>query len=136
MQVYNRPANHFVAEFMGFDNFFPGTVKAVDSGEMLVEAEGVELSLRRGDQEFKVGEEVEVAIRAHHIKLGAGDHPGRNFLKGRVEALLYQGDRTLYFVELDSGRKASVVCEGPPVKQRGEMVSLYISPEKATLIKL
>ena len=135
VEVYNRPANHFAAEFMGFENFLPATVESVRPGVASILAEGGKFLLKGEWEGFSSGEQVEAAIRAQHVELWGGKPSDENVLEGTVEALLYQGDKTLYFVQLPSGRRLSVVHDGPTLKKRGDSILIFLPPDKLTLIK-
>lgn len=82
LEVYDRPANLFVAGFIGSPpmNFFEGELApAADgkSGESVQArlAGGVVLSLPRPDLAGSAGRKVVLGIRPEHIQLGAG-RPG------------------------------------------------------------
>ena len=70
--VYARPANRIVADFMGLVNFIPGKVLAIHGEHRHVEAGS--LSSDRADG-TSVGDTVEVAIRPENIKLAPRERP-------------------------------------------------------------
>lgn len=138
VEVYNWPADHFVAEFMGFENFLAARVDHVGlDGEMVVETKAGRLVLRTlpSRERFSPGDRLEVAIRAEHIRFCGEEKGTTNIFTGIISALLYQGDKTVYFIELANGEKLNVVHDGPPAKERGEAVPLLLPPEALIPIK-
>ena len=67
LEIYSKPANKFVAGFMGTTNFIHGKVTSVDNEYAVVTTDdGVTLTGR--GRELKKGDEVDVAIRPESIK--------------------------------------------------------------------
>jgi iron(III) transport system ATP-binding protein len=94
-EVYARPANCFVAEFMGFENLLTGEVTRVDGAGCTVQLAGCPPELRCDIAIGTpvVGAKVTVAIRASHAALRvpapevAGDE-----LEATVTSVAYLGD--------------------------------------------
>ena len=73
-EVYHRPANAFVAAFMGESNLFEGRVVSVDGGEARFEtSEG--LVLVGAGRDFSVGESVSILLRPENFDLLPPDAP-------------------------------------------------------------
>jgi iron(III) transport system ATP-binding protein len=96
-EIYNRPADLFVANFTGATNELVGT---------LVERNGTFGTVdfgdgRRGEasllHELGVGDKVRIALRPETIRIGAN---GANAFPARVTDRRYQGTQTVYDVEL------------------------------------
>ena len=76
-EVYTRPANRMVADFMGLVNLVPGTVGEVADGAGRIEL-GAGLAVDvAGVGGLEPGDSVEVAIRPESIRLRAGAGVGR-----------------------------------------------------------
>jgi lactose/L-arabinose transport system ATP-binding protein len=73
LDLYNDPANRFVAGFLGNPrmNFLASRVAAVREDGILVEMEGSgeQLFISVADKTLEPGQPVDVGIRPHHIKL-------------------------------------------------------------------
>lgn len=101
-EVYEAPADRYVAGFIGDINLFKGRVEAsgdnhvrLVSGEGLFEAEGV----------LAVGDTAWLAVRPEKMVVHAEPPPdGPNVLAGRIVDYGYLGDWTTYLVEVSSGR--------------------------------
>jgi multiple sugar transport system ATP-binding protein len=73
LDIYDHPANLFVAEFIGSPsmNFLSGEV-AVEAGRPVVHANGVKLPLP-SDANVTAGQIVKYGIRPEHLRPGSGD---------------------------------------------------------------
>jgi iron(III) transport system ATP-binding protein len=74
-EVYARPANRMVADFMGLVNLVPGTVREKNGAGGRVEI-APQLTVEVGALDgFSPGDAVEVAIRPENIRLSSGAWP-------------------------------------------------------------
>lgn len=94
-EVYSRPPNKFVAEFVGEMNFVKGEVRAdgqVDS------ALGTHTCAMPGG--VNKGDTVTIAIRPQHIMLAPDAAADGNTPSGTIRSRTYLGDSVLYEVEV------------------------------------
>jgi spermidine/putrescine transport system ATP-binding protein len=97
--LYERPENHFVADFIGQTNVFSGTVESVSDGRATLRTasgEKVEATAR----EVEVGEEAHAAVRPEKIRFGSD---GDNVSTVRIKQIVYLGVSTQYIAELPDG---------------------------------
>ncbi len=102
-EIYNRPADLFVASFTGAANLLPGRVLDRDGDFGTVEAgEGHRLSawLPPGVQ---AGAQVKIAVRPENIRFGA-ENGAANRFTARVTAQRFEGVQTVYELALLGGR--------------------------------
>jgi iron(III) transport system ATP-binding protein len=97
-EIYNRPADLFVANFTGATNELTGTLiernglfGAIDVGG----GRRLETALL---QEIKPGEKVRIAFRPENVAID--EHDGSNAFRGRILDRRYQGTQTIYDIEL------------------------------------
>jgi iron(III) transport system ATP-binding protein len=103
-QVYNRPADLFVASFTGASNLLAGRVLERNGEFGTVEAGGHRLSALM-PANVKVGEAVKVAVRPENVRLVAnGSADAGNRFSARVAAQRYQGTQTIYELAVLGGR--------------------------------
>jgi len=96
-EIYNQPADLFVAGFTGATNVLDGRVVARDGGFGTVAvASGEHLIARMGDG-VAVGAAVRVASRPDNVGLAPAVEAPNQFL-GRVTTRHYQGTQTVYQV--------------------------------------
>jgi len=98
-KIYDRPAERFVADFIGETNFLEGQVKGRRADEVVVVVDGVlalHVPIERG---VGIGEDVTVAIRPEKISLHA-EPPDPRAVPGIVQEVVYTGTDTHYVVRL------------------------------------
>ena len=88
--LYERPQNAFVAQFIGENNKLMGTVRAVEGGEAVVDIDGGGQSRALAVACGAVGERTQLSIRPERVTVGDDSLP--NTAQGRVEELIYLGD--------------------------------------------
>ena len=88
--LYERPENSFVAQFIGENNKLMGTVKGMENGHAVVEIDGGGMSQALPVACGSVGSRTQLSIRPERVTVGAEDLP--NKAEGRVEELIYLGD--------------------------------------------
>jgi spermidine/putrescine transport system ATP-binding protein len=106
-EIYERPANKFVADFIGETNFIDAAVCG-QQGE-IVELEIAESGVVRifSSRTFVNGQKVTIAVRPEKLRLNAPLENGNNLI-GRVEDIVYIGTDTHYGIRLRGGQKARV----------------------------
>jgi putative spermidine/putrescine transport system ATP-binding protein len=125
--IYERPRNTFVADFIGVSNVLHGQIV---SGEGIRTADGV-LPLPAGCV-APAGEECALVVRPEKIVFCAGDEA---FVSGRVDESIYAGSETKLLVRLPSGTLVTVRRQaGLPPVAIGERVSLRWDKEQARLL--
>lgn len=101
-EVYEAPADRYVAGFIGDINLFEGRVTASGDGQVrLASDEG----LFEAEGAGPVGETAWIAVRPEKIQVHAEPPPeGANRIAGRIHDYGYLGDWTTYLVEVAPGR--------------------------------
>ncbi|NWG08479.1 MAG: ABC transporter ATP-binding protein [Chloroflexi bacterium] len=101
VEIYERPANRFVADFIGESNFLEGTIKSLSKEEAVVfvpqlnaELTGIPVS-----DGLVNGEEVTVSIRPEKVHISDKVLDVNSFT-GRVTNTVYIGTDTHVFVDL------------------------------------
>ena len=105
-EIYNRPADLFVANFTGATNEITGTLIERNGTFGVVDIGGdrrVEVALLH---ELKNGEKTRIALRPENIVIGP--HKGSNALDAQVLDRRYQGTQTIYDIDL-YGQKLEVL---------------------------
>ena len=90
----------------------------------------------RAERSHAVGEEVRVAVRPEHVKIGAASEEGSR-VEGTIAELVYLGMYTQFHVDTRAGR---IVSHRLADEQRsaqlepGAKVTLSWSPDQATVL--
>jgi ABC-type Fe3+/spermidine/putrescine transport system ATPase subunit len=95
--LYERPASHFVANFIGESNLLEGRVESADGGAVFVHGGGVRLPVSPGPRAFRPAESCTLMVRPEKIALGPEATEG---LPGTVETVVYVGEFTRYRVRV------------------------------------
>ena len=131
--VYNQPANLFVAGFIGAPRMNHIPARLADGGERAVEIEGgLRLSLPHtmGDLSQRAGQKVVLGLRPEAFGPAADGKPAD--LEAEIHLVEPLGSDTLVFFELGG---AEAVARLPPAKdlRGGAKVGLTIDPERMHL---
>lgn len=126
--LYERPENAFVAQFIGENNTFLGEVKARDGRWATVSVDGQEiraLAVNCGD----VGSKTSLSIRPERVALG---QQGENHLKAVVEELIFLGDHIRCRIKIGQNNGFIIKLQNTPdlpVLKQGEEIDVCWSAE-------
>jgi putative spermidine/putrescine transport system ATP-binding protein len=124
-EIYQRPLNTFVADFIGISNVLRGRVSAC--GGRLVTPDG-ELAVSPAAP----GQPGALVIRPEHIAIAAG---GREGLAGSVIETVYAGAETRLLVALASGTVITVRRSGDQWSPEvGAAVAVTWEPDRARFL--
>jgi ABC-type Fe3+/spermidine/putrescine transport system ATPase subunit len=110
--IYERPANPFVADFIGNSNLLDAMVVGAETDAMIVRTEHG-LVLRASRAENSVGDLVVTVIRPEHVHLVGTDETGReNRLNARIEEATYLGQDLHLRLRVDGKQVLTAVTQG------------------------
>ncbi|MFT3683401.1 MAG: TOBE domain-containing protein [Phycisphaerales bacterium] len=133
-ELYHKPADRFVAEFLGETNFLTGKLSA--DGTAIATAGGTLRTARPATESIARGGEVAVSLRPEALRLISGGADGENLLRGRVVESTYLGEIAQHAVELAGGGRVKVaqLNPGPVLAMAGSEVSLSVSPSDVVVL--
>ncbi|MGZ3287183.1 MAG: ABC transporter ATP-binding protein [Xanthobacteraceae bacterium] len=103
-EIYNRPADLFVASFTGASSLLTGRVLERNGQFGIIEAGGQRLKVLM-TPDVKAGEAVKIAVRPENVRLGAqGQAAADNRFTARIAGQRYQGTQTIYELAVPGGR--------------------------------
>ena len=132
MEIYERPATRFVADFIGESNVLEGRVTGVKEGVLSVEtpAGGV----RCWGQGFGVGDALCVAIRPEYLRISREPVDGFS-LPATVKNFIYMGALIKTSLDLKNGQEVKLSrLEADSSLREGDAVHLWWEAEKAVAI--
>ena len=119
VDIYERPANEFIAGFVGYVNFLEGRVEAVPNGSdsVWVSTEFGRVELDHLHKSIGQGDNVLMVIRPETVSLAPwnGDE-GQNSFHGTVQSQMYAGNLAKYTVKF--GQKEMVIDHYNPMGSR------------------
>jgi spermidine/putrescine transport system ATP-binding protein len=128
-EVYNEPADAYVADFLGVSNLMDAAVTAAANGATDCRLRLGEFELRAGCGAVNSTGAVKLAIRPERVQLRAYEVTGANRVPGMVERVVFLGSSSQVFVRLAPGPilQCLVHNDGAPVGwQQGAAVSVLL----------
>ena len=104
IEIYEKPANEFIAGFVGYVNFLKGTIDTLgeESHTLVVSTEYGKLELDLGQNDIKTGDEVLLVIRPETLTLSPSHETERqNTFHGTVESHMYAGSLAKYTIKFN-----------------------------------
>lgn len=135
LELYNQPANKFVASFIGSPamNFFEASVSGVQGRNVTLALPGggtTKVQSRRGNESL-YGSEIEVGVRPEHFALTNPDDKLATFA-GKVLIVERLGNATVVYVETAAGQ-IIVEGDGELSMSSGTNVGLTLNPARSHL---
>ncbi len=142
-QIYNHPAERFVADFIGDTNFL--TAEVVETG--VVEAGDGKARLRLSSgrevgadvpEGMEARGRVTIAVRPEHAALAADGAP-EGVLGGTLENIVYVGPETHYHLKLEDGTgfvvRVQNLRDTPETRRTGEAVGVAFKPDAVQVLR-
>jgi iron(III) transport system ATP-binding protein len=136
IDIYERPSDRFVAEFIGTSNLLKGTVETWESGEAVVETPSGML-VSKHSQELGKGDTVIVSIRPETIGI-TRTRPSDdrlNTLTGSAVTTSYMGDSVVHLMKVGDSELRVRVNPTQARLEDGDHF-LTVEPEAVTLLSL
>lgn len=145
-EIYSRPANRFVADFIGKVNLFPVKVDSIQSDRYLVsDSKGRQWCAASAAPGIQIGETVWFMVRPESLVVEKTDRPGAKsenlfvLASGVVEKAVYLGATVDYDIAASFDRPVFAVSHDPVdvgLWSIGDKVTLKYSPNAAHLIPM
>jgi len=137
-EIYAKPANRFVADFIGTMNFMPGEIVAV-----LPDAAGVHVRTEFSDKivctasagsTASAGETVYASIRPEDVEIFTDPPQDRdNLFKGTIAHKAYLGNFLYFFVSVNDTMIRVQVPHHLP-QEEGQDLYVHLNPQKCMLL--
>lgn len=121
MELYARPANRFVAAFIGSPamNFFDGEIRQTD-GRASFEGNGIKVDLRC---DASPPARAVLGIRPHHLEVVS---EGAGSLRGEVAVVEPMGNEQIVYATLPEGKRVVALAPPEPELRAGTNVSIRV----------
>ncbi|MEO0362327.1 MAG: ABC transporter ATP-binding protein [Pseudomonadota bacterium] len=123
-EIYEAPANRFVADFIGETNFLDAVVEAAEPAALRCTFAGAPIAC--APAALDPGANVTLSVRPERLSLG----PEGTGLPGAVDRLVYLGTDTQTVVKLDAGPELTVRTQnaqnGGPHARAGDRVGVVV----------
>ncbi|BEU87033.1 ABC transporter ATP-binding protein [Selenomonas sp. TAMA-11512] len=131
-EVYQHPANRFVADFIGSSNFVPAKVLNSQGESVEIDLLGQTLTLAANHQSFTEGEMVDIVVRPEGVRLS-----DQGEVEAEVTSSVYMGHYQEYAVRSQDVELNLEAYDpaGSKIYQAGERVYLQFKPQNLHPIK-
>ncbi|HEY3093674.1 MAG TPA: ABC transporter ATP-binding protein [Vicinamibacterales bacterium] len=130
--IYENPANQFVADFVGNTNFFDGVVSHVDSGERCLVRTEIGDMLVKAVRPFRPGDRVAISIRPEDVGLIETCPAGDNVWRATVEQKVFLGEAIDFRVTV--GTRSLLSRQHPTLRTPvGGTIFVLVNPEKCVV---
>ena len=144
LEIYNSPANKFVAGFIGETNFIDGTVQDLNraDGTLMVKTKsGAKIYAKLPGKDLFLGEEVTCSVRPEHISIlrdGSKGFNERDVFDGTIRSLNYYGSMEHYVLDSFGGIDMKATNFNPKESgfKEGDRIHLVFSPEDVDVFAL
>ena len=135
--IYERPSNQFVADFVGNTNFIEGTVlrqESAQDGCWLVRTEIGDVRVKPV-QPLRPDERVALSVRPEDVELTETMPTGDNVWQGRVEQKVFLGEAIDFRVTV--GSRSLLSRQHPTLRTPvGGAIFVHVNPEKCAVFKI
>ena len=131
--IYQRPANTFVATFIGRTNMMEGDLVVEDGRVWLDMGSGYRAELHTVAEPYRTSRKVQVSVRPEELLLNSD--PDAVGLGAVVNDAVFLGLNTHYFVRLDNGTDAEIIQESTieETLSKGARIKLTINTDKVNV---
>jgi len=128
--VYERPVNRFVADFIGATAFLEGTITAINGDQAKVLLKGGQTITAQTSTRWRDEKEVAIAIRSERVQVVTDSSKTDNVIAARIISSTYLGSKWQHIVETDAG---SLKVESLDAAS-DSLLKLYLPPSAIILI--
>ncbi len=137
-EIYEKPANKFVADFIGTMNFISGEIvqalQETDTIYVRTEIGEKMLCKMSGEKEILPGEKVYASIRPEDVEVFTDPPQTReNLFRGTIAHKAYLGNFLFFFVNINDTMIRVQVPHHMP-QEEGEELYLFLNPEKCMIL--
>jgi iron(III) transport system ATP-binding protein len=135
-EIYARPANRFVADFIGRVNFLEGRVVAVEGELTRLDVRGVILEVPSPAAPLSAGHPATLVVRPETIHLAPTATAEPSAFRGTIRRAVYLGSTIEY--EIEWGKTTILAVIGSPLEHgilaEGEAVAFNFPPGTTHLL--
>ena len=130
--LYQRPANLFVASFIGRTNILKGELRVGNGEPEAVFEGGYAVPMNNVQPLYRKNQNVQISVRPEEFVIS----PAGEGIRARIDDSVFLGLNTHYFVTTAAGVKAEIVQESQidSILPKGMEVSLAVKKEKINVL--
>jgi ABC-type Fe3+/spermidine/putrescine transport system ATPase subunit len=136
-EIYWRPRDRFVAEFVGAANLVPVRVVEVrDLGVVVETTGGSRIPVASGGHRWAIGDRGVLCLRPETLRLEEAERAAGG-IRGKVDGHVFEGARQLYEVAIAGARVRVEMVTSPSLGRGfrpGDEVKIDVSPDTSVLL--
>lgn len=138
-EIYSRPQTHFVAEFVGSNNIFDGSVVGVEHGLVAVQCPQGVIHAAAGDRPPGRGSTVSLVVQADKLRSRSSGVAGENGIRAVLSGREFTGSQVIYHLETADGGEVKMVAQEPfsqtETAGASAEMQLYWSPADTVILR-
>lgn len=130
--IYQRPANLFVATFIGRTNVLDGKL-VVENGKCYIVTKcGYKAEINGVNEKYQKSQDVILSVRPEEFKLSDTESEG---MDATIKSCIFLGLNTHYFVTLSTGEDVEIIQESSidSIIEKGSKIHLTINTSKVNV---
>ena len=131
-EVYRQPRSTWVAQFLGMENQFPGTVTGTDPLVVSTEFGELATSIPKSEH-IKMGSRVSAVMLSLDVEI-ALKSSGRNIVRLIVDEAIFKGDHYRTITHCQNGKLLSVNIKSK--YEKGDGIAVYLPAENLLAVKI
>jgi ABC-type Fe3+/spermidine/putrescine transport system ATPase subunit len=128
VEIYTRPSDQFVADFVGIANFLPGTVRGIAREGLVIDSPLGSLTIPPRRKHLE-GTQVTVVVRPEAVRLSSDPGPGK--LPARIRTTSFLGGMRRHHVQV--GDLSLIADESFPGTKEGAGDEVWLSLDETNL---
>jgi iron(III) transport system ATP-binding protein len=137
VEIYSRPRNYFVADFIGRANFIEAQAARIREDGIEISTGGISRVYPSWEQDIKAGDQVYIVVRPEGLSLSSGNQEGA-FCRAAVSQAVYQGSTMEYELCSEDQKEHILAVSHNPILEgfykEGDTISISFNPISAHVI--
>jgi len=136
-ELYEAPANAFIADFIGETNLLKGYVNKIEERKCVIILKDSLRVVAPCPIGVRVGQSVNLSVRPEKILLNKGERIFDNSIEGKIEEIVYLGETIKYIVKIGEDTLLIVKQQNRqdiPIYKKNEMVRISWNIQDAVVV--
>lgn len=135
-EIYSRPIDRYVANFIGTTNEIPSTVRAIDGNRVEIDTPVGQAVGIAADRDLVLGDDVIACFRPEYGRVLRGELAENNLWSGIVERVLFLGQTTETILRLGgTDQHLRLTGLGEPEHSEGDDITITIPEHRLRIMR-
>ena len=115
--IYENPANHFIARFLGEANLIDGVIESIGDSVATLKTAGGAVFRARAEPPLRVGDNAHLFVRPERVSIAPATADDDGAVDGRLVQTAFLGNILRHTVEIEPGVRVTVDVQNAGVDQ-------------------